>query len=378
MKSKIIFQNLRIFILSVFLVSGLMVSCGSLNNSTSLAEYDGIYDDEVMYIDPPAEVVVKEVEPNYFSLEYDRLTAYENEDFFTDIEGYSTPYENTYSQADSLPGNYTISEPWGHESAQKVSVNVYNTGRSIYINPYFNGFYQFGFWGYNPYFNQYWGGGIYPPFWTGGYYPPYYRPPYWGGGIYPPYYRPPYYGGGYYGPNYRPYYRNNVNYYYGKRGTTRPTNSRMSYTADYRKRSSYASNSKTSRNQTRKSSTYSRKSNSRSKSTRANRYDSSRSRNYNNQNGRSPSRNYSSPSYSSPSYSSPRSSPSANPSYSPRRSGGSSSRGGGVRRGGGRQSASFTPSKSISKSYRSKTTIARSSYSKSSKKTTVLKRKSKY
>lgn len=386
MKTIAILNNLKFYTISSLLLSGVLASCGSLNNTTSLAEYDGIYDDDFTFVDPPAEVVINEVEaPNYFSLEYDRLSAYEDADYFTDIDGYTTPYDDTYTEADSLPGNYTISEPWGHESAQTVSINVYNTRGFMYANPYYNGFYQFGFGGFNPYFPPYWGGGIYPPYWGGGYYPPYYRPPYWGGGLYPPYYRPPYYGGGYYRPNYRPYYRNNGNYYYGKRGTTRSSNGRMSYTADYRKRSSYAKNSKTSRNQTRKSSTYTRKSNSQSKSTRSNRYNdtrknnNSRNRNYNNSKSRSPSRNYNSPSYSSP-----RSSPSSNRSYSPRRSGGSSSRGSGASRGGsrrgggGRQSASFNPSKSKAKTYSTKTTVARTSYSKSSKRTTVSKRKSKY
>ena len=378
MKTKAILNKLNFYAVSSLLLSGLIASCGSLNNTTSLAEYDGIYDDDLTYVNPAAEVAIKEVEPNYFSLEYDRLSAYENTDYFTDIEGYTTPYDETYSEADSLPGNYTISEPWGHESSQTISVNVYNTRGFMYANPYYNGFYQFGFWGYDPYFSQYWGGGIYPPrYWGGRYYPPYYRPPYWGGGIYPPYYRPPYYGGGYYRPNYRPYYRNNGNYYYGKRGTTRSTNNRMSYTADYRKRSSYAKNSKTSRNQTRKSSSSSKRRSYKSSDSRYN--SNSRTRDYNNSNKRSPSRNYNSPSYSSP-----RTSPSPNRSYSPRRSGGSSSRGagsprgGGVRRGGGRQSAAFTPSKSNTKTYRSKTTVARTSYSKTSNRTTVSKRKSKY
>jgi hypothetical protein len=166
MKTIAILNNLKFYTISSLLLSGVLASCGSLNNTTSLAEYDGIYDDDFTFVDPPAEVVINEVEaPNYFSLEYDRLSAYEDADYFTDIDGYTTPYDDTYTEADSLPGNYTISEPWGHESAQTVSINVYNTRGFMYANPYYNGFYQFGFGGFNPYFPPYWGGGIYPPYW---------------------------------------------------------------------------------------------------------------------------------------------------------------------------------------------------------------------
>ena len=179
--------------------------------SCSSYQYAG-YDSDGIYAPSDGEVAytADDYEESYQdALYYKQLFAEKADDFeevpeegaiFTDIEGYSSEYDDIAYQEEGL--DYQTGHPaWGTDP-DRISINIYedwsyNPFYNPYINPYYAGFYDpflspgYGY-AYNPYGYAYGYGYGYPYGYRYGYYNP------WGWNRWGHRYSPYYYGGRHY------------------------------------------------------------------------------------------------------------------------------------------------------------------------------------
>lgn len=256
--------------LGIFLLASLLL-LGSCHSYEYVSYNDGIYGEveSQKNFDPKRTNLVSQ-KPNqyasYFSnkaLEYDDLD--EQGVVFTDIDSYSN--EN-YTDTNPSTLNYESGNPsWGSVS-DKVEVNIYNTG---FRNPFWGGYYSYGWDNYYGYYETYWNYDRITPFWNGGFY----CPPYYNYG----YYRQPYYRTN----RYTAYNRGYRNSYLNRNTRYRNSYKNRSYNTNYRSRSRSFVNSNAPRANTRSRSNYNNSSYStRSRSSSPNTTTRSRS-NYNNE-----------------------------------------------------------------------------------------------
>ena len=158
----IIFKNTRFKRFVLLSSVGLLVTaCSSLNQKAY--DVDGIYNNSKIVVEDTHE------KGNYYS-EYFKEKAEESQDYFTDVDGYSSGYNQ------GNPG-------WGDVSSS--SQIVYDWGYG-YGSPYM---YGSSFWGFGYGWNSYWGGPFYGGFgWGYPYYGYGWGAPYYGLGWGYPYY----------------------------------------------------------------------------------------------------------------------------------------------------------------------------------------------
>ena len=167
MKTKNLLTLPKIPFLSLLAVGGILVSCGSYQNS-SYNDNDGIYNSSQKTNDNSTAQVAEDntnaAYQNYFRSK--QLAA--DDEIFVDVEEYTSVNDSTETrQASSSDGS------WG-SNPSSVTVNVYSSNWGV---NYWNNWYS-PYWGYNNWYGSYWGIG-----WGWGY-------PSYGWGY-------PYYGGGY-------------------------------------------------------------------------------------------------------------------------------------------------------------------------------------